>query len=68
MILAQRQGGTSPFGAQIYCALGLLHFKNPSIRVTIRTWGLRSPVIRPSFVDIARSRLVFATLKSSGVR
>jgi hypothetical protein len=68
MNLAERQSGTSPFGALIYCAHGLLHFKNPSIRETIRTWGLRSLAIRLSFVHIARSRLVSATIKLSGVK
>jgi hypothetical protein len=33
MILVQGQSGTSPFGALIYCAHGLLHFKNLSTRV-----------------------------------
>jgi hypothetical protein len=37
MTLVQRQSGTSPFGALIQRAHGLLHFKNLSIRVTIRT-------------------------------
>jgi hypothetical protein len=32
MTLVQRQSGTSPFGALIQRAHGLLHFKNLSIR------------------------------------
>ena len=36
MTLVQRQSGTPPFGALIQRAHGLLHFKNPSIKVTIR--------------------------------
>jgi hypothetical protein len=55
MTLVQRRSGTSPFGALIQRAHGLLHFKNPSIKVTIRaqpaTWPRAESIAPLGFID-----------------